>query len=178
MCRHYSREWGTHYYTEFHKTETQNFISHEQYDFLSKESKENWKYSHYVPKDPDEHVFVITDHLALLSTESGMTPHQTMGKWSYEYGRKQISKHWKWTICNVVQQAADSEKQQFDFKGNSIVEKIKPSLDGLGNNKELQRDHLVILGLFAPARYNINMYLWYDVGLMDDRFRTMIILKN
>jgi hypothetical protein len=40
-----------------------------------------------------------------------------------------------------MQQSAESEKQQFSLMtGKSVVTKLKPSLEGLGNNKESQRD--------------------------------------
>lgn len=181
-CRHYSQQWGTHYYTELipKNPDKPIVITQAQYEQIQNHPnhKGQWKYSHYIANDSNEHVFVIADHLALLQPEKGGTIRDAMGAWSFNYCRKNISKHWKWTICNIIQQASDSEKQQFDFKGNSIINKIKPSLDGLGDNKATQRDHLVILGLFAPDRYNFSEYGGYDIKTLGDRFRTLTILKN
>ena len=177
-CRYYSRQWGEHYFTNLIPKENPDYISYDTYNTYTREQKDKWKYSHYIPNNPDEHVFVIVDHLALLQPEKNMSLRDAMGMWSFSYCRKNISKHWKWTITNIVQQASDSEKQQFDIRGRSIISKIKPSLDGLGDNKAIQRDHLVVFGLFAPDRYEIKDYAGYKVDELEDRFRTLIILKN
>jgi hypothetical protein len=94
---------------------------------------------------------------------------ETINKWTRDYGRLQITKHWKWTVLNIIQQAADKEKPQFDVRGNLIVEKSKPSLDGLGNSKECARDHILIFGLWAPNRYGILNYEGYNINRLEKR---------
>ena len=37
---------------------------------------------------------------------------------------------------------------------------------------------LVVLGLFAPERYRIESYMGYDIKIMGDAFRGLILLKN
>jgi len=142
-------------------------------------------YSHYTPNDPDEQVILIIDNLNNLQqeVEEGrlLTERETINKWTRKYGRLQISKHWKWSIINILQQSAESEKPQFDYKGNLIIDRCKPSLDGLGNSKECQRDHVIIFGLFAPNRYGITEYPetnGYDISRMKDNYRSFIILKS
>jgi len=75
-----------------------------------------------------------------------------------------------------------SEKQQFNFKGSSIIEKVKPSLDGLGDNKTTQRNVDIVLGLFSPVRYNISEYPQfgdaYKLNQMGDAYRELSILAN
>ena len=165
MCRKKSHEWGTHYMKKLYN-DSNEFITHEEYETLTPNQKLSWKYSHYTPNDPEQMVIVICDNMNIFTEESGLSRHETMSRWSRDYCRKQMSKHWQWTIINIVQQSAESEKQQFDYRGGSIVNKLKPSLDGLGNNKEIARDHLVILGLFAPARYLIEEYLGYNINIL------------
>lgn len=136
-------------------------------------------FSHYTPNDPEEYVIVIADHIGLLEPERGADNlHKAIRKWVVDYCRKQITKNWNWTVVNVHQQNADSEKMQFTYGGNSIVQKVEPSLDGLANNKEVARDHHVIFGLFAPARYGIPEYEGYNIQKLDDNFRSIKILKN
>ena len=38
--------------------------------------------------------------------------------------------------------------------------------------------HLIILGLFAPARYELEEYAGYKINILGDSFRSLIILKN
>lgn len=131
----------------------------------------------YVPDDPDEYVIVITDHISLLSPEKGMSPHETISKYSSDYCLHMRDK-WYYTIVNIQQQAAAQEKQQYTNMGESITEKLKPSADGLGDNKLVARDVDVILGLFDPARYKIKRHEGYDIERLGDHYRELLVLLN
>lgn len=134
---------------------------------------------YYVPDDRNEYVIVIADHIGLLEPERGAeTLHLAMSRWSAIYARKRITKFFNYVVVNVQQQSAETEKKEFTNKGSSIVEKLLPSLSGLGDNKLTQRDAFVVLGLFAPDRYGINKFDGYDVDKLGDNFRSLIILKN
>jgi hypothetical protein len=139
-------------------------------------------YSHYVPNDPTEQVILIIDNLNNLQQEKEegklLTERETINKWTRQYGRLQITKHFKWTVVNIMQQSAESESPIFNQSGKIMIEKSKPSLSGLGNSKECQRDHQLIFGLFAPSRFGVTDYAGYDVGIMKDFYRSFIILKS
>jgi hypothetical protein len=163
-CRHYSELWGKH--IKVNKEFVKNGI-------VSVEEV----YSHYQPND-DTQVFVVVDHLSLLSEEAGApTLAESMKRWSFNYARSQITKHWKWTVFNIQQQMAAVEEQEF-YKNNLNVQKLKPSLFGLADNKKTARDHHLILFLFAPDRFEIENYLDFDIKTMGDSFRSLIIGKN
>ncbi|MGL5750693.1 MAG: hypothetical protein ACRCXT_09215 [Paraclostridium sp.] len=142
-------------------------------------------YSHYELNDPDLQVIVIVDNLNNLQTESKdgrlLSRQESIGRWTSEYARLQITKHYKFTVINILQQSADSEKPQYDYKGELIIDRVKPSLDGLGNNKESQRDHIIIIGIFAPDRFGISQYpenSGYNISVLKDAYRSIIILKS
>jgi len=137
-------------------------------------------YDEYKANDPDEYVIIITDHVSLLQPENGKSLWDAIFSYSSNYCLK-MRDNFKYTVVNVQQQAADQEKQQFTFKGSSIINKIKPSPDGLGDCKLSGRDCDVMLGLFAPARYNIAQYPaeeGYDLTKLGDSFRELSILLN
>ncbi len=172
-CRSISNKYGEH------KNKDKEFVHDD-----GKKTIES-VYSHYELKDPNMQFLLIVDNLNNLAQEKQdmrvLSQLETINLWSRSYCRLQIAKHWKWSILNVIQQAADSEKQQFDIRGRTIVEKIKPSLDGLGNSKECQRDHFVIFGIFAPNRFGIQSYpeeSGYDISSLGDKFRSLIVLKS
>lgn len=145
------------------------------------DGKEEDVFDYYEPNDPKEFVVVVTDHISLLQPEENeqtRTLHLAITKFSSDYCRKHISKHWKYCVVNIQQQAADKEKQQFTNSGMSIESKLEPSLDGLADNKLTQRDALVVLGLFAPDRYEITKHLDYDITILGDNYRSISILKN
>ena len=174
-CREYSNNNGSHYWTQLSNVDDKDrkFITHEEYEKLTDLTKRNWKYSHYVPNDENEYVIVLTDHISLLQPENNTTLHQTMGNWSANYCRKQLTKHWNYVVVNIQQQAAANEDVEH-YKAN----KLEPSLSSLGDNKLTARDSLVVIGLFAPDRYEVKKYLGYDIEKMKDNFRSLIILKN
>lgn len=174
--RRYSYENGTHYYRNY-KNPKLNIISHTEYFALA--DTDGWVYSHYIPNNPNEYVGVIVDHFSLLTVEKGMKSlHESMTKMSAEYGRKQITKHYKYFFVNVQQQAADTEKQQFTNTGQSIESKLEPSLAGLGDNKLTARDAHIVFGVFAPDRYEMSRHLGYDISVLKDNYRSIIVLKN
>ncbi len=134
-------------------------------------------YDYYVPTDQNEQVIVITDSVSLLTPEKGEELWKAIFKFSSDYCLK-MRDNFKYTIVNIQQQAADQEKQQFTFKGNSIVDKLRPSADGLGDCKLTGRDCDLMIGLFAPNRYKIPQYEGYDITELKDNYRELSIILN
>lgn len=169
-ARTISNKYGTHQQKDVDFTGEDNIKSSQKV------------YSHYEPNDPNTQFLMVVDNLNNLSQEMRegrlLTERETINLWSRNYCRLQITKHWKWDVINIIQQSSDSEKQQFNYKGDTIVEKVKPSLDGLGNSKECQRDHFLVIGIFAPNRYGIENYEGYNIERMGDNYRSLIILKS
>lgn len=176
FCRTVSEEHGKHHWEEktFYKVNKDG----EKIQTTEK------IYSHYVPNDPDMHFIVIGDHISLIKEEYDkdkqkvLSKHEAMAKWSTDYCRKQITKHWNWTVVNVQQQEQSNEKQQYTSRGDSIVEKTEPTLDGLANNKEIQRDDYVVIGLYNPDKFGFDSYHEYDISMLRDHFRAAKVLKN
>lgn len=127
------------------------------------------------------YVIVITDHISLLTPENVggkvLTQWQTISKFSNEYCISLRDKY-GFTIVNVQQQASDKEKIEYNYKGQTIQEKLEPSLDGLGDNKTTQRDANVAIGLFAPFRYRIEQHLEYDIDFWRNNYRSLSVLKD
>ncbi len=178
--RNYADENGTHHYDE--KIFIKNKIDEDGKKYTIEEKVR--PYSHYVPDDPNQMTIVVVDHMSLLTPEknkdtgSTMNQHQTMAHWSTNYALKQITKHWNWAVVNIIQQEQSGEREQFTMKGDSIQKKTEPSLAGFANNKEIQRDAKVILGVYAPDRYGFEEYHGYDIRRMRDTFRAIKVLKN
>lgn len=174
-ARNISEELGEHKYElkEYkHTTETGELTIEQKSQYLK-----------YIPHDPEQHVLLVVDNMnnfALEKNEGVQMKNQleAINRWSRDYGRLQITKHWKWTVLNILQQSAQSETPQYNYKGELVIDKIKPSLDNLGNSKECQRDHHLIFGLFAPDRFGIDSYEGVNIAEMRDTFRSFIILKS
>ncbi len=179
-CRDHADKNGTHHF------EDREFIKKKiDDDGTYYTTKEMTKvYSHYVPNDPNAITIVIVDHISLLTPEKDKdtgymkNQHQTMAQWSTNYALKQITKHWNWAVVNVIQQEQSGEKEQFTNQGESIQKKTEPSLAGFANNKEIQRDAKVVLGVYSPDRYGFDDYHGYDIRRFRDTFRAVKVLKN
>lgn len=134
-------------------------------------------------KDDDQYVFVITDHVSLLVPDANgkfnqqNNLHDAMNYFSQEYCLKQICKRLGCIVINIQQQSAAKEQQEF-HRGQTIEKKLEPSLDGLADNKLLARDADLVLGLFAPTRYEINEYRGYNITKLKDSYRSLIFLKD
>lgn len=179
-CRDHADKNGTHVY------ENREFIKKKiDQDGNYYTVKEMTKvYSHYEPNDPNAFTIVVVDHMSLLTPEKDKetgqmkNQHQTMAQWSTNYALKQITKHWNWAVVNVIQQEQSGEREQFTNKGESIQKKTEPSLAGFANNKEIQRDAKVIIGVYSPDRYGFDDYHGYDIKRFRDCFRAIKINKN
>ena len=134
----------------------------------------------YIENDPDHYVIFITDHVGLMTKENTMSKHETIGKYSHEYCRRQLVGKYYCININV---------QQMEMKGDDVTHfkagRLEPSLDKAATNKEILRDDMVILGLFAPDRYRLTNYIGYDIvhpkdeyKSLRDNFRSVHVLKN
>lgn len=128
----------------------------------------------YVPTKKNEFVIFITDHLAEISLEKGMNMKETIEEHS-DNCRKNRNLY-GYTFVDVQQQMAAKENQEF-YQGLSITTKLEPSLHGLGESKLTQRKANVVLGLFAPVRFELPTYRGYNIGALQDNFRSLSILK-
>lgn len=163
FVRNYAQSNGTQY------TKTVDFVDNKTGEVTKKEIDD-----YYEPNDPDEYVMVMIDHIGLISTE-------TVGgkKLSLHESIVKLSSHYLITLRNkynyipvVIQQQASAQESVENMKHN----RLKPTLDGLGDCKLTQRDANVILGVFSPFRHEIKQYHNYDVTFFKDNIRFLEIL--
>lgn len=128
----------------------------------------------YEPNDPEEYVMVFIDHISLISTESKdgrqLNLHESIVQLSSNYLIRLRNKFGY--IPVVIQQQAASQESVDNMK----VNRLKPTLDGLGDCKLTQRDADVILGLFSPFRHEIPEYMGYDIRFFRDNIRFLEII--
>jgi hypothetical protein len=141
-------------------------------------------YDRYERLDENLQVIVIVDHMSALKSEASRqdNKHVSMEKWVSHYAKEYITKRWKWTSVDLLQQMFDPDRGgAYNQKGEVITRRVEPSLEKLGNNKEISRYYYVIIGLFNPYYYNIASYPLikpYDIAHFEDNYRCGIILKN
>jgi hypothetical protein len=142
------------------------------------------KHTGYKYADENLWVFCIIDHISLLSNDMTpnskvrSTPYQTFDTMVKDYILDLFSKRFK--IVNVIvhQQTPSSEKAVYTNKGHLIEEKIEPSLEELHINKGVHQDYEVVIGLFNPSRYDIEIHNGYDVSILGRNYRSLKFLKD
>jgi hypothetical protein len=132
----------------------------------------------FKPKD-DTHWMILCDNLNNID-KGGMfrDNKEAMDHFVQKDCRLIYSKFFKATCVIVHQQSLEAERQQFTNSGNSILEKVKPSLANLGGTKEVVRSYHTVFSLFTPHRFKIEDYKKYDTKLMGNNFREMEVLKH
>lgn len=129
---------------------------------------------YYEPNDKDEYVMVIIDHISLISSEKRngvqLSLHESISVLSSDYLIK-LRNRFKYIPIVVQQQAAAQESIE-----NRKANRLKPTLDGLADNKLTARDANLILGLFSPLRHEIPEYFGYDIRFFKDNIRFLEIL--
>lgn len=157
-----------------------NGVQHtKKVEFVNNKTKETFLQEvddYYEPYDPEEYVFVIIDHISLISQEKEgnqlLNKHESIVKLSSNYLVKLRNKYGY--IPVVIQQQAHAQESVENLKAN----RLKPTMDGLGDCKLTARDANVILGLFDPFRHEIPVYQGYDIKRFKHRIRFMEILAN
>lgn len=129
-------------------------------------------------------VIVIIDNLQNIEPDKeDFNKYQALDRFTRSILRNKLCNFYK--TCNVFiqQQAASKEAQQYTNTGNAIIEKLYPSIDGLGEFKNSVHTAHVCYGLFSPARYNIEHISiggkqFYDITKLGDKYRSLTILKS
>jgi len=128
------------------------------------------KWNAYQPHDPEEFIQIVTDHISEMHYETGENNlADAMMNWSKKQ-RHNISKAFHYNCMNIQQQAADTEDL-----GHFKERKLKPALQGLGDNKRIGRLYLNLFGIFAPSRHDLSEYSGYKTSQF---FRVFNVIKH
>jgi len=152
----------------------QNGVTHtKNYDFLDKHgnvTKTQEVRDYYEPNDPKEQVIIMVDHYRLFTPEKGKDLYATIVNWSANFALD-LKNNYGFTIIGIQQQAPSQESNE-----NQKLNKLKPTIDGLGDCKATAQDVDLILGLYTPARYNIREYEGYDITRFRDHIRFLEVM--
>lgn len=164
--------------------EVENFLltvgrwSYKEKIFFSPEGDQVHRVKDVFTYNHDQHyVGVVIDHISLITPEKGYTLHTAMTRMSSDYGITLRDKYYC-SLIIVQQQAFESEQPQYTMKGSLIEAKLEPRLQTLGDNKLVARDVDEVLALFAPDRHEIANHRGYNVTLLQDNYRSLIVLKS
>lgn len=130
----------------------------------------------YIPNNESTIVVPIIDHATLL---------QEKGKTTYECIKTLSSQHlikmknvYKYSPVLIQQQSADSTSQQFSSRGENILDKVRPTREGLAGCRDSGQDCSLMLGIFSPYKYKEESYEGWDLTRLRDYHREISILLN
>jgi len=135
-------------------------------------NEEAKKIFRYIPKNPDEFVINIVDHISLLTPEKGESLRDAMGRFSATHSIDARDR-WKHIMVNVQQQSADMESVD-----NVAANMIRPSKTGLSDNKSTGNDVDTMLGLFSPYRFKRAEWENYNIKRLKDSYRELSVIFN
>lgn len=142
------------------------------------EERDDKKYPLRYVHRKDAYYFVVVDHVSLLHPENSMDLRETIAFFVDRYGLDIFCKRYNLIFVPIQQQAASGESQQFTNRGELVEAKLEPSLADLADCKTTQRSCDVVLGIFAPFRYDIEIHQGYDINLLQDNYRSIRFLKD
>ena len=134
--------------------------------------KEGETFDYYIPNNPREYVFIIIDHVSLLSPEkicptlreaiNKLTEYLVMFRNRYNY------------IPVVVQQQNMESISLEAFKNDRIA----PVLSGLADSKDTGKACDVMIGILNPFSFQLREKFGYDITRFKGNFRSMEIVLN
>lgn len=143
-------------------------------ELINQNSEEvNKTIAYYKPNNPDLFVFVIVDHISLITEEKvdgvKQTLYDAIKKLSNDY-LLDIRDRWK-GIPVVIQQ------QNLDKEGNESMKMgtTEPSASGLADFKGTGKDCNVLFTIYSPMRNKIREYNGYDITILRDNYRRLAI---
>ena len=134
-----------------------------------KQEKEVFDY--YEPKDPDEYVMTIYDHVSLCELERNWTLKQCIDKLT-EYAMV-FRNHYNYIPVLIQQQNMDTISLEA-YKAN----KIRPTLAGLADSKDTGKATSVMLGITNPFAFELPEYLKYDITRLRGCARFLEVVLN
>lgn len=126
----------------------------------------------YTQDDEEEWRIIILDNAANVSTEKGFdTQRAAIEKVSKDgiTAKKQLK-----YIFVLIQHQAQAQEGIENLK----LDRLLPSADGLGNNKETIRDVNCAMGLFNPAKFDKREFKKYDIVKLRGYARFLNIIDD
>lgn len=125
----------------------------------------------YVPNNPEQTLFFITDHLNLLRAEEGRTKKQEID-----------------LASNMIVSIRNRTDASFlvlmqSNRSSANVERLKlnfsePRVEDIKDSAVPSEDAEIVLALYNPKRDKLASYRGYDMKKLDDKFRSILCLKN
>lgn len=124
----------------------------------------------FTPDNPNSYWLVIVDHIGLVPNEKGMDEYDNIKMLSKDYFIE-LRNIYGFSPVVVAQQTFDENEE----KGRGTGE---PTMSGIADCKAISRDFNIVLGLHSPHFFKKPTYKGYNITMLEDSFRSLIMLKG
>ena len=101
-----------------------------------------------------------------------------MKEWNQELALKVFRNQLNCIVINIMQLDMESGKRQFNNNGINVFEKYVPTLESMGNDKESSRSASLVLSLFNPSTFGLDLCERYKVARFNNQIRFLYVLKS
>lgn len=128
----------------------------------------------FVPKDPNQKIFGVIDHLLLVTPEQGRTLKEEMDLCSSYIVTLKRKLNMSWFVLMQQNRNASSvERRKMDLN--------EPGLADMMQSSAIANDSDIVMQLYSPFREKIPTYRDYNVlgpNGLGDRLRSCLVTKN
>ena len=127
----------------------------------------------YNPKNQNEHVIIITDHMRKLRLEKGYTIKQNVDRWvEYQVDMRNL---FGYTFIDIIHlNRSMSEVDRLRYMGD----KIYPTSDDIKDTGNLSEESDYIFTLFNPKdeKYNLNTH--FGIPIPNENYRSLHLVQS
>ncbi len=155
--------------------ESQGTIEKESYSYVDSTGKDSTghRITGYVPKDPEQYVLVVMDHMALMKKERGYQTKEVIDKYS-EYCTE-LKNLFGMSFINIQQfNSAMSSVERQKFKGIDL----SPQQSDFKDSTNPYADADVVFGIMCPHKLDLVTNLGYDILRLKDKMIHLKVIKN
>lgn len=125
----------------------------------------------YTPDDEDLYKIIIVDNASNLMSEKGLNKMQTIDKLSkYAITLKNQLQY----VFVLIQHQAQAQEGIENIK----LGRMFPTSDGLADCKTTSRDANIVIGLYSPFKFNLDVYEKYNIKKLRNYSRFLIMIED
>jgi replicative DNA helicase len=150
--------------------ETRGKFDYENYEI---DGVKKQKIKGYIPDNPDEYNWMVTDHLYLLKKERDFDVKRNIDKFS-EY-QVELARLFRFTFTNLQQfNQSLSSVDRMKFKGADLA----PEQSSFRDSTNPYSDSDICIGLMSPHKMDMTSCLGYDITKLRNNMIMLKIIKN
>ncbi|MGM9530651.1 DnaB-like helicase C-terminal domain-containing protein, partial [Intestinibacter sp.] len=125
----------------------------------------------FIPKDKNQIILVVIDHLGLIRKDKGRTKKEEMDLASSYL----VTLRNKCGISPLVLMQMNRDSSSVDRRKNSWSE---PQLNDIKDTGNVSEDAEIVISIFHPYREKLTTYRGYKLNILENTYRAIIVLKN